>query len=210
MQALLSSQFTVTPPHAPPAHPSLLVHALPSLHTIGRSQRRPMRTHRDRGPSVTRTASASAVAPRSTASRAWAWSVHGAGRYAFTDGIASTVYGVFLGDVDGDGDLEAWGPHTRGNNFVHYRISAFDHLGTRLFTTDVLPAENILSLYFGDIDGNGAEEMFAVSFVTPSLKLHVFTATGGEQAGYRGPSPPARSPPRSFTRLDLIHSTATP
>ncbi len=89
-----------------------------------------------------------------------------------------------LGDVDVDGDLEAWGPHTRGNNFIHYRVSGFDHLGTRLFTTDVNAAENILSLYFGDVDGDGHAEMFAVSFVTPSLKLHVFTAAGGEQAGY--------------------------
>ncbi len=89
-----------------------------------------------------------------------------------------------LGDVDGDSDLEAWGPHTRGNNFVHYRVSGFDHLGTRLFTTDIDPAENILSLYFGDLDGNGAEEMFAVSFVSPVLKLHVFAADGSEQPGY--------------------------
>lgn len=89
-----------------------------------------------------------------------------------------------LGDVDEDGDLEAWGPHTRGNNFIHYRVSGFDHLGTRLFTTDVNPTENILSLYFGDLDGNGHQEMFAVSFVSPTLKLHVFTAAGGEQTGY--------------------------
>ena len=51
---------------------SSLAMVTPSLHTSGRSQRRPMRTHFDFGPSVTRTASARAVAPRSTASRAWA------------------------------------------------------------------------------------------------------------------------------------------
>lgn len=89
-----------------------------------------------------------------------------------------------LGDADGDGDLEAWGPHTRGNNFTHYRVSAFDHLGTRLFTADLGSTENILSLYFGDLDGNGAKEMFAVSWLSPSLKLHVFAADGTEVPGY--------------------------
>lgn len=89
-----------------------------------------------------------------------------------------------LGDVDGDGDLEAWGPHTRGNNFVHYRLSAFDHLGTRLFTVDLNPDEDIISLYFGDLDGDGTKEMFAVSWLDPSLWLHVFEADGSAAPGY--------------------------
>ncbi|MGD8394491.1 MAG: VCBS repeat-containing protein [Candidatus Eiseniibacteriota bacterium] len=89
-----------------------------------------------------------------------------------------------LGDVDGDGDLEAWSAHTLGNTFVHYRISAFDHLGERLFTVDLDPAENVLSLYYGDVDGDGTREMFAVSWLEPDLWLHVFTATGGSQPGY--------------------------
>ena len=89
-----------------------------------------------------------------------------------------------LGDTDGDGDLEAWGAHTLGNNFTHYRVSAFDHLGSRLFTVDVDPAEDILSLYFGDVDGNGVAEMFAVSWLDPSYRLHVFEADGSSQTGY--------------------------
>jgi len=89
-----------------------------------------------------------------------------------------------IGDTDGDGDLEAWAAHTLGNNFVHYRVSAFDHLGTRLFTVDVNNQENILSLYFGDLDGDGDSEMFAVSWLSPTYRLHVFQADGSEQPGY--------------------------
>lgn len=89
-----------------------------------------------------------------------------------------------LGDTNGDGNLEAWGPHTLGNNFLHYRLSAFDHLGNRIFTVDVDPNENILSLYFGDVDGDGTDEMFAVSWLDPSLYLHVFEADGSEATGY--------------------------
>ena len=51
-----------------------------------------------------------------------------------------------LGDADGDGELESWGPHSLGNTFIHYRISAFDAQGTRLFTRDLNPSENILNL----------------------------------------------------------------
>jgi hypothetical protein len=89
-----------------------------------------------------------------------------------------------LGDVDGDGDLEAWGPHTLGNNFVHYRISGFDHLGTRLFTHDLNSAENTLSLYFGDLDGNGVREMFAVASLGQAVRLHAFAPDGAELPGY--------------------------
>jgi hypothetical protein len=89
-----------------------------------------------------------------------------------------------LGDTDGDGDLEAWGAHTLGNNFVHYRVSAFDHLGTRLFTTDLDPTENVLCMYFGDLDGDGTKEMFAISLLPPSFRLHVFDAAGDEAPGY--------------------------
>ncbi len=89
-----------------------------------------------------------------------------------------------LGDTDGDGDLEAWGAHTLGNDFIHYRISAFDHLGNRLFTTDLDTEENILSLFFGDLDGDGAEEMFAVSWLDTAYRLHVFQSDGSAAAGY--------------------------
>jgi hypothetical protein len=101
------------------------------------------------------------------------------------DGFSNALDVPFvLGDTDGDGDLEAWGPHTLGNNFVHYRISAFDALGNRLFTTNLRRTENILSLYFGNLDGNGGHEMFAVSWLSPDYRLHVFTASGAEAAGY--------------------------
>jgi len=89
-----------------------------------------------------------------------------------------------LGDTDGDGDLEAWGPHTLGNNFVHYRISAFDHLGTRLFTHDLDATENTLSLYFGDLDGNGVREMFAMAQRGQAMRLHAFDPDGNELPGY--------------------------
>jgi hypothetical protein len=89
-----------------------------------------------------------------------------------------------LGNTDADAYLEAWGPHSLGNAFIHYRISAFDHLGTRLFTHDMNASENALSLYYGDLDGNGATEMFTVTWMSPSLYLHAFTSTGSEQAGY--------------------------
>ncbi len=89
-----------------------------------------------------------------------------------------------LGDADGDGDLEAWSAHTLGNTGDYYRISGFDHLGDRLFTTDLDPAEDILDLYFGDADGNGQEEFFAVTLLNGSFRLHLFTNMGGEQSGY--------------------------
>ena len=89
-----------------------------------------------------------------------------------------------LGDTDGDGDLEAWGPHTLGNTGVYYRISAFDHTGTRLFTVDLDDQEDILSLYFGDLNDDGTDEMFAVSWLEPSFWLHVFEADGSEADGY--------------------------
>jgi len=101
------------------------------------------------------------------------------------DGLSNALDVPFvLGDVDGDGDLEAWGPHTLGNNFVHYRISAFDHLGTRLFTRDLSSGENALSLYFGDLDGDGAREMFTVALLGQALRLHAFAADGYELPGF--------------------------
>ncbi|MFQ5806064.1 MAG: FG-GAP repeat domain-containing protein [Phycisphaerae bacterium] len=89
-----------------------------------------------------------------------------------------------IGDTDGDGDLEAWAPHTLGNNFTYYRVSAFDQTGTRLFTVDLNDEESVVSLYFGDLDGDGTKKMFAVSWLSPSLWLHVFQADGSEASGY--------------------------
>ncbi|MDM7992191.1 MAG: VCBS repeat-containing protein [Candidatus Fermentibacter sp.] len=89
-----------------------------------------------------------------------------------------------LGDADGDGDLEAWSAHTLGNTFVYYRLSGFDHSGNRLFTTDLDPAENILDVYFGDVDGNGQDEFFAIARLGAAFRLHAFTPAGTEQSGY--------------------------
>ncbi len=97
-----------------------------------------------------------------------------------------------LGDADGDGLLEAWGPHSLGNAFIHYRLSAFDHLGVRRFTRDLNPAENILDLHFGDLDGDGDEEFFATTWLDPWVRLHAFTPTGADAPGYPVPL-------RSFT-----------
>ncbi len=89
-----------------------------------------------------------------------------------------------LGDANDDGNLEAWGVHSYGNAFLHYRLTAFDHLGNRIFTRDLNPAENVLSLYYGDIDGDTDDEFFAVSWLSPSYLLHVFEADGGSAPGY--------------------------
>ena len=89
-----------------------------------------------------------------------------------------------LADTDGDGALESWGAHTLGNNFIHNRISALDSVGDILFTTELLPDENVLSLYFGDLDGDGDAEVFAVSWLSPSFRLSVFESDGTQQAGY--------------------------
>lgn len=89
-----------------------------------------------------------------------------------------------IGDADGDGDLEAWSAHTLGNTGDYYRISGLDHLGNMLFTTDLDPSEDILDIYFGDADGNGQDEFFAVTMLSGAFRLHLFTPDGGEQSGY--------------------------
>ena len=89
-----------------------------------------------------------------------------------------------LGDTNGDGLLEAWGTHTLGNNFTYYRLSGFDYTGTRLFTTDLPTGESIITVYFGDLNGDGHKEMFAVSLLAPQVRLHAFDASGVELAGF--------------------------
>jgi hypothetical protein len=89
-----------------------------------------------------------------------------------------------LGDADGDGDLEAWSAHTLGNTGDYYRISGFDHQAEKLFTTDLDPAEDILGLYFGDVDGSGTEEFFAVTLLNGDFLLHAFTPAGEDQPGF--------------------------
>jgi len=89
-----------------------------------------------------------------------------------------------LGDSDGDGNLEAWTAHTLGNTGSYYRISCVNHLGNLVFTTDLDPDEQILNLFFGDADGNGNDEFFAVTLLSGEFRLHLFTSTGTGQAGY--------------------------
>lgn len=89
-----------------------------------------------------------------------------------------------LGDSDHDGDLEAWGAHTLGNNSVQNRISALDQLGNLLFTIELEATESVKSLHFGDLDGNGQKEMFAVSEFGTQVRLHVFDDDGNSAAGY--------------------------
>ncbi len=89
-----------------------------------------------------------------------------------------------LGDSDGDGYLEAWTAHTLGNTGSYYRISCMDHVGNLKFTTDLNIGEQILNLFFGDADGNGEDEFFAVTLLNGEFRLHLFTSEGAEQAGY--------------------------
>jgi len=101
------------------------------------------------------------------------------------DGGGNALISPFvLGDVNEDGYLEAWGFHTVGNTFDYNRISAYDHTGVRQFTIHLPDTESVQGLYFGDIDGNGRREMFALAWQSPSYILHVFNADGSEQAGY--------------------------
>jgi len=89
-----------------------------------------------------------------------------------------------LGDANGDGFLEAASAHTLGNTGDYYRISAFDHTGSVIYTTDLDPSESILNIYFGDADGNGSEEFFAVTLFSDQFRLHLLDSSGDEQAGY--------------------------
>ncbi len=89
-----------------------------------------------------------------------------------------------LGDANGDGNLEAWSAHTLGNTGDYYRISAFDHTGTRLFTRDLNPSEQILNIYFGDLEGDGEETFFAVTLLNGTFRLFSFNADGSWKPGY--------------------------
>jgi len=91
-----------------------------------------------------------------------------------------------LADLDGNGTLEAVAAHTRGNNFNYYRISAFNHSGSRLFTHDFPDSnESVYSLSFGDIDADGQKDIVAVSKLGhESIRLHLLDKNGIEQPGY--------------------------
>jgi len=93
-----------------------------------------------------------------------------------------------LADLDDDGDLEAVAAHTLGNTGYYYRLSAFDHVGNRLFTHDLeSTTATIVSVSFGDIDGDGQKEIVAVSreaYQNADVNLHVIDADGNEWPGY--------------------------
>lgn len=89
-----------------------------------------------------------------------------------------------LGDANGDGNLEAWSAHTLGNTGDYYRISGFDHTGTRLFTRDLNPSEQILNVYFGDLEGNGQDAFFVVTLLSGTFRLIAFESSGTIQQGY--------------------------
>ncbi len=93
-------------------------------------------------------------------------------------------YAFVLGDSDGDGKLEAWTAHTLGNTGTYYRISGMDNLGNLSFTADLDTAETVQNLFFGDADGNGSDEFFAVTLLDGEFRLHLFTSAGTEQPGY--------------------------
>ena len=100
------------------------------------------------------------------------------------DGGNALASPFVLGDVNGDGHLQAWGFHTVGNTFDYTRISAYDHTGTRLFTRHLPETESVQGLYFGDVDGDGQREMFALAWQAPSFILHVFNPDGSDKPGY--------------------------
>ncbi len=89
-----------------------------------------------------------------------------------------------LGDSDGDGNLEAVTAHTLGNTGDYYRISKLDYDGNILFTIDLDPSEDILDIYFGDADGDGGEEFFAVTLFSGDFRLYLLNSGGGYQPGY--------------------------
>lgn len=89
-----------------------------------------------------------------------------------------------LGDSDGDGQLEAVTAHTLGNTGDYYRISCLNYSGDILYTTDLNSSEDILDIYFGDADGDGGEEFFAVTMFSGDFRLHLFDSDGNHQAGY--------------------------
>jgi hypothetical protein len=105
-------------------------------------------------------------------------------QYAPDDYSNALASPFVLGDADGDGDLEAWSAHTLGNTGDYYRLSGFDHTGTRLFTRDLEPSEQILNLYFGDLAGDGQDAFFAVTLLGGTFRLIAFAADGSLQAGY--------------------------
>jgi len=89
-----------------------------------------------------------------------------------------------LGDADGNGTMEAVTAHTLGNTGDYYRISGLDFSGNILFTTDLNTTEDILNIYFGDADGNGMEEFFAVTLFSGDFRLHLLNPDGSHQSGY--------------------------
>jgi hypothetical protein len=99
----------------------------------------------------------------------------------FSNALASPFV---LGDADDDGDMEAWSAHTLGNTGDYYRISGFDHLGNRLFTRDLDPEEQILCLYFGDLQGDDQEVFIAVTLLEGTFRLFRFDSEGLPIPGY--------------------------
>ncbi len=99
----------------------------------------------------------------------------------FSNALASPFV---LGDADNDGDLEAWSAHTLGNTGDYYRISGFDHEGGILFTTDLDPDEQILCLYFGDLEGDGQDGFLAVTLLDGTYRLFAFGPDGEPGSGY--------------------------
>lgn len=91
---------------------------------------------------------------------------------------------MLLADTSGDAKLEAWTAHTLGNTGTHYRISVLDNLGNRIFTRDLNPNEDVQSLYYGDLEGDGSEEVFAISWLSPSYILYAFNGDGTDAPGY--------------------------
>ncbi len=89
-----------------------------------------------------------------------------------------------LGDSNEDGFLEAVTAHTLGNTGDYYRISGLNYAGDILFTTDLDVNEDILNIYFGDADGNGVEEFFAVTLFNGVFRLHLLNPDGSHQSGY--------------------------
>ncbi|MDO7877628.1 T9SS type A sorting domain-containing protein [Hymenobacter sp. ASUV-10] len=115
-------------------------------------------------------------------------------------GVGSQPYGVVLGDVDGDGDLDLLAPNYP-NGTVSLRLNGGDATGsnTGVFTAPAVAANgtisvgpNPYSLVLGDVDGDGDLDLLTTNLnsASVSLRLNGGDATGSNTGVFAAPSVP--------------------